>query len=202
MSKKLDAREKRFVDEYLVDLDPQRAAVAAGYATTTARTKSYQWVSNSEQKPHVYEAIQKALEKRSNRTEITADRVLRELALLGFANMEDYVRIGTNGDPYIDLSKLTREQAAALSEIAVDDYVEGRGKNARDVRKVRIKFHDKKGALVDIGKHLGMFKERVEHTGKDGGPIEHKELDAMPTKKLLELLELIRGDSAKEKDSV
>jgi len=165
VSKKLDAREKRFVEEYLIDLNVERAAIEAGYAATTAHTKAYQWVSNGKKKQHVYEAIQKAMEKRSKNTEITAERVLQELALLGFANMEDYIRVGTNGDPYIDLSELTREQAAAISEVAVDDYVEGRGKNAREVRRVRIKFHDKKGALVDIGRHLGMFKDHLEVSG-------------------------------------
>jgi phage terminase small subunit len=38
--KPLDAREQRFVDEYLIDLDPRRAALAAGYSATMARTKA------------------------------------------------------------------------------------------------------------------------------------------------------------------
>lgn len=101
----------------------------------------------------------------AERNDITVDRVLSELALLGFANMEDYIRISKDGDPYVDLSEMTREQAAAISEIAVDDYVEGRGENTRAVKKVRVKFHDKKGALVDIGKYLGMFKDVLDHTG-------------------------------------
>ena len=105
------------------------------------------------------------------RTEITVDRVLNELALLGFANMADYIRIGADGDPFIDLSDLTREQAAAISETMVEDYYEGRGEDARQVRKVRLKFHDKRGALVDIGKHLGMFVDRSEIEVKQKGPL-------------------------------
>ena len=105
------------------------------------------------------------------RTEITVDRVLNELALLGFANMMDYIKIGTDGDPYIDLSDLTREQAAAISEATVEDYTDGRGDDARDVRKVKIKFHDKKGALVDIGKHLGMFVDKSEVDVTVKGPL-------------------------------
>lgn len=78
--KQLDAREQRFVDEYLLDLDPKRAAVAAGYATTTAHNKSYGWVSKSQStKPHVFEAIEKAQAARSERTEITQDWVLTNL---------------------------------------------------------------------------------------------------------------------------
>ncbi len=80
MPQELDAKERRFVSEYLIDLDPKRAAIEAGYSATVAASKAYQWVSNSKVKPHVYEAIQKAMNSRSKRTEITADNVLRELA--------------------------------------------------------------------------------------------------------------------------
>jgi len=75
--KRFDAREQRFVEEYLIDLDPKRAALAAGYAASTADIKSYGWVSNSKStKPHVFAAIIDALAARSERTQITADRVL------------------------------------------------------------------------------------------------------------------------------
>ena len=79
---------------------------------------------------------------------------------------------------FVDLSELTREQAAAISEVTVEDYKDGRGEDARDVRKVKFKLSDKRSALVDIGKHLGMFVERKELTGKDGGPIEVAETPA------------------------
>ena len=112
--------------------------------------------------------LRAAIEKR---TEITVDRVLNELALLGFANMLDYVRIGSDGDPFIDLSELTREQAAAISEATVEDFTDGRGEDSRNVRKVKIKLSDKKSALETIGKHLGMFVDvsKVEVTQR--GPL-------------------------------
>lgn len=73
----LDAREKVFVDEYLTDLDPKRAAIAAGYSPSMANSKAYQWVSDGKTKPHVYEAIQQRMADREKRTEITQDMVLR-----------------------------------------------------------------------------------------------------------------------------
>lgn len=73
----LDAKELRFVQEYLIDLDPKRSAIAAGYSETMANSKAYQWVSNSKIKPFVYKAIQKALKKRGERMDITADKVLK-----------------------------------------------------------------------------------------------------------------------------
>ena len=105
---------------------------------------------------------------------IAATRVLEELAKLAFANMADYMRVGPGGDPVLDFSKLTRDQAAALVEVTVEDYVDGRGEDARQVRRVKFKLASKLVALELLGKHLGLFKDRVEHTGKDGGPVEVK----------------------------
>ena len=160
--KKLDARERRFVGEYLIDLDPKRAALEAGYSKTMAASKAYQWVSNCKVKPHVFAAIQKAEDRRAQRTEITQDRVLFELASLGFSNMQDFLEKGEDGkDVLKQVSALHSQHAAAISELTVDK--DG---------KTKLKLADKRPALVDIGKHLGMFPSRHEHTGKDGGPIE------------------------------
>jgi phage terminase small subunit len=165
-TKALTPQEKRFVDEYLIDLDVNRAALAAGYSKTMAATKAYQWVSKGKVKPHVFAAIQKRQQKRAEKLEINADRVLKELALIGFANMQDYMRANADGDPVLDFSQLTREQAAALSEVTVEAFRDGRGEDARDVSKVKFKLSDKRAALVDIGRHLGMFKENVSITGE------------------------------------
>jgi phage terminase small subunit len=89
---------------------------------------------------------------------VTADDVVTELKLLAFANIMDFMRIGENGDPYIDMSAMTRAQATALAEFTVDDYMEGRGEDAREVKRIRIKMHDKLRPLVELGKHLGMFQ--------------------------------------------
>lgn len=90
---RLNARDKRFVDEYIVDLDPQRAATAAGYSATVARTKAYMWVSNSKTKPLVYEAVQKAMEKRSERTKITADMVLQRYWSIATADANEIMQV-------------------------------------------------------------------------------------------------------------
>ena len=85
--------------------------------------------------------------------------------------MLDYVKV-EGPDAFVDLSTLTRDQAAAIQEITVEDYKDGRGENARDVRRVKVKLSDKRAALVEMGKHLGMFRELHEHSGKDGDPIK------------------------------
>ncbi len=104
--------------------------------------------------------------------EITAERILGELGSIGFANMLDFVTLQEDGTAYVDLSRLDRRKASALQEVTVDSYTEGRGEYARDVKRVKIKLADKRAALVDLGKHLNLFVERHELTGKGGGPIQ------------------------------
>lgn len=99
------------------------------------------------------DATAKAIEKLA----ITKERVLRELSLIGFANMLDYVRVTEAGDPEIDLSRLERDTAAAVQEVTIDSYQDGRGEDAKEVKRIRFKLGDKRAALVDMGKHLGLF---------------------------------------------
>ena len=73
--------------------------------------------------------------------------------------MLDYLDTGNGDQPYIDLSKLTRDQAAALSEVTSKRYFEGKGEDAIPIVETKIKLSDKRGALELLGKHLGIFKD-------------------------------------------
>ncbi len=163
----LTDKQQRFVEEYLIDLNATQAAIRAGYSADTARQIGAENLS----KPVIADAIAEAQAERSKRTQITADMVLAELAKLGFSNMQDYMKAGPGGDPYLDFSELTRDQAAALQELTVEDFLDGRGEDAREVRRVRFKLADKRAALESVGKHLGMFRDKVELSGPEGGPI-------------------------------
>jgi len=93
-------------------------------------------------------------------TTISIERVLRELEKIGFANMLDYVKVDDEGQPCLDFTDLDREKAAAIGEIITDVIT-----NPRDgsiTRRTKFKLLDKKGALVDLGKHLGMFVDRKD----------------------------------------
>lgn len=103
--------------------------------------------------------VEEILAEGAAKAGVTVQRVVEELAKVGFANMQDYMRSGTDGDPYLDFSGLTRDQAAALAEVTVEDFKDGRGEDARDVRRVKFKLADKLSALEKLGKHLGMFKD-------------------------------------------
>jgi phage terminase small subunit len=102
---------------------------------------------------------------------MAAKEILQELSAIGRANMADYMTVGSDGDPQLHFSELTREQTAALVEVTVETHVEGRAEDAKKVKKIRFKLHDKRAALVDLGRYYGLFKDRVEHGGKDGAPL-------------------------------
>lgn len=158
----LTPKQERFVAEYLIDLNATQAAIRAGYSQKTAQQQGSRLLLNV----LVQEAIAKGREKTAAKLEITKERIVEELAKIGFSNMLDYMRAGTDGDPYLDFSSLTREQAAALAEVTVEDFKDGRGEDARDVRRIKFKLHDKKGALVDMAKMLGFMIEKHEHSGE------------------------------------
>src|SRR4051812_25203704 len=167
MGKDLTPKQKRFVAEYLIDLNGTQAVIRAGYSKNGADVQAIRLLGNA----RIASELAARQAKRATKFEVTADKVVEELAKIGFCNMQDYMRVGADGDPYLDFSALSRDQAAALSEVTVEDFKDGRGDDARDVRRVKFKLADKRAALVDLGKHLGLFKERVELTGKDGGRV-------------------------------
>ena len=164
---RLTPKQSRFIREFLVDLNATQAAIRAGYSRKSARVTGAETLT----KPAVEKAIAAARAKVEAKLECTADDIAREMHRLGFANMLDYMQPGADGDPHLDFSKLTRDQAAALTEVTVEDFKDGRGEEQRDVRRVKFKLADKRAALVDLSKLLGYMRERHEHTGKDGGPI-------------------------------
>jgi phage terminase small subunit len=161
---KLTPKQARFVQEYLIDLNAAQAAIRAGYSAKTARVIGHENLT----KPDIAAAIKKAMAERAERTELTADWVVDELRKIAGANMADYMKANPAGDPYLDFSALTRDQTAALHEVTVEAYVDGRGEDARDVKRVKFKLYDKRAALVDLGRHLGLFEIKHRIDGKIG----------------------------------
>lgn len=162
----LTAKQQRFVEEYLVDLNATQAAIRAGYSENTAKEQGCQNLT----KLNIQSAIAEAQKERSERTQITADRVLEELGKIAFADIRKAVRWGRNpidktsenADPnglgmfpvsLIPSEEIDDDTAVAVSEVSLTQA------------GIKIKMHDKKSALVDVGKHLGMFVENHKHSG-------------------------------------
>lgn len=152
----LPAKRARFVEEYLIDSNGTQAAIRAGYSPKTAQMQASQLLTY----PGVADAVAAGRARLAEQSTVKAEDVIRELAKLGFANMEHYTRVNGLGDMVIDLSDLTSDQMAAISEITVETYTDGKGEDAETVKRTKFKLADKRAALVDLGKHLGLFTDK------------------------------------------
>lgn len=142
-------KQKRFVEEYLIDLNATQAAIRAGYSPKTAKDIGCENLA----KPNISDAIDKAMAERSRRTGINQDRILLELARIGLAKITDVV------DP--DTGKIRPD--ASEDDLACIQSIKIKPNEFGTEREV--KLYDKKSALVDLGKHLGLFKDKVELGG-------------------------------------
>ena len=148
--KTLTAKEQRFVDEYLVDLDPQRAAIAAGYSETTARIKSYGWVSKPDDKPHVYQAVQVGKEARAEKLNLDADDVLRhaqQLAMYDIRRLYD-----KDGEP-LPPHQLPEDLARIVQ-----------GVQRRPDGSYQYRLPDRNVATERLIKHLGLYEKDNRQT--------------------------------------
>lgn len=183
----LTPKQARFCEEYMIHLNASHAAILAGYTRASAGEMGYSLL----QKPHVQQCLREMEAHRQKRTMITADRILCELANLGLANMLDYLTVEDDGSVVTDLSRLTREKAAAIQEIQVVEYTTGTGSEAKLVKRTKIKLYDKKSPLEMIARHLGMFRDDGPDPAVLGG------LDADKRRAARQALLTVLGDAAK-----
>lgn len=161
-------KQKRFCEEYLIDLNATQAAIRAGYSPDTAKSIGYENLT----KPDIRAHIDRAMAERSRRTGVNADRVIQELAKIAFVNATDVI------DPKTATVKENAlpEDTAAIQSVKVKTFGE-------DGLEREIKMADKLRALELLGRHLGMFKDKLELSG--GLDIEKTKLD--------DLLQQMRG---------
>lgn len=163
----MNLRQALFVQEYLVDLNGGKAYKRAGYTCTDK--SAAEMASKLLQTKLVKAAIDRALSMRMERMQITQDRVLAEYAKIAFL---DPRRFFNKDGTLMAVHEMPEDVAATLSGIDLVSLVAGEGSEG-NITTAKIKFSDKKAALDSIAKHLGMFTDKMEVTGKDGGPQEH-----------------------------
>mgnify|MGYP000068340464 FL=1 len=180
----LTDKQKRFCEEYLIDLNATQAAIRAGYSPKTAEQTASRLLRNVK----VQEYIAKRQKELSRSTEITQERVIKELALIAFSNNADYAHVvekkmqveadgalvdvlDKDGNPVmyrtvepVLTEELTEEQKRALAVI----------KKGRD--GLEVKSCDKVKALELLGKHLGIFTDKIEANVNDTTRSELSEL--------------------------
>ena len=155
-------KQKRFVEEYLIDLNATQAAIRAGYSPETA----YSIGSENLKKPEIRACIEKAMAERSKRTGINQDRIIMELAKIGLLNPKDLVDF----DEATVKEEATEDDLAAIASVRVKRFPT---KDGEGIER-EIKMHDKTKALELLGRHFGMFKDKVEVSGLEE---EKKKLD-------------------------
>jgi len=139
-------QHERFCQEYLIDLNGTKAAKRAKYSEKTACVQASQLLT----KLNIQKRIAELQAKRTERTEISQDKVLIELACLGHSNIKNYIKHAADGFiQFKDIDKISEEDAKAIEAIKVN-YKEGR---------IEFKLHSKTKTLEMIGRHLGMFKD-------------------------------------------
>lgn len=161
----LTDKQRRFVDEYLVDLNATQAAIRAEYSEKTARQQGQRLLTNVD----IQAAIQEARAQQQERTQITADAVLREYAKIAFFDPRKLFQ--DNGQPK-DITMLDDDTAGALAGLDVLEEYEGSGRDREFVGYTKkYKIADKLRALDALGKHLGLFDKDGGDEDNDGGGI-------------------------------
>jgi len=149
---KLTAKQERFVEEYLVDLNATQAAIRAGYSSKTANEQGSQLLANLS----IRARIDEAMAELSRRTGVNQERVIRELARLAFVNAPDVIDVKS-----ATLKEgVTEDDTAAIQSVKVKIISGDIESEERE-----IKLADKLKALELLGKHFGMFTDKVSLVG-------------------------------------
>jgi phage terminase small subunit len=150
----LNHKQKRFCQEYIIDLNGTKAAERSGYSQDSAHSIANELLK----KPEIKNYIQELEDDRARRTGITADRVIIELAKIAFSDVRSLYK----EDGFLKLPHEMGEEAHFVSSIETDEIF---GHDAKVDAKVKqgetkkVKLYDKTRALEHLGKHLGIFEK-------------------------------------------
>ncbi len=149
MAKKLTDKQKKFVEEYLIDLNATQSAIRAGYSPKTANEQGARLLANVS----IQEAISKAMAERSRRTGINQDRIVQELARIAFVKITDVV------DPDGEINtNASDDDLACIESYKVEDSDSVNGSSS----KREVKLASKIKALELLGKHVGMWNDKIQ----------------------------------------
>lgn len=155
----LSPKQQRFCEEYVKDLNGTQAATRAGYSPKTANEQSSRLLA----KVNVQEKIAQLQAEITERNKLKADDVIQELRALGFWSINDFIG---EGNIINDISTQERDMNKPVVGIKITEKFTTFGKGDEAVTEkivtTELKFADKRGALVDLGRHLGVFKEDNE----------------------------------------
>lgn len=151
-------KQKRFCEEYLIDLNATQAAIRAGYSPDTAGAIGAENLT----KPEIQRAVAQAMAERSRRTGVNAERVVLELAKVAFVNVGNV----------IDATDATLKEDAAPEDLAAIQSIKVKDMGEMGIER-EIRMADKLKALELLGRHLGMFNDKMRLDAKlDTGKLD------------------------------
>lgn len=144
---KLTKTQERFCNEFIIDLNATQAGIRTGYAKRSVR----QITSRLMTKDNIQQRIRELMEKREQRLKVDADAVVTELTRIAFSDIGEFIEITKDGTVIPkQLDELGSSRTRLIQEIQSDPK-----------SGIKLKLHDKMNALINLGKHLGLFEERV-----------------------------------------
>ncbi len=196
-------KQQQFIDAYVAEANATKAAIAAGYSANSARVQGSRLLADADISAEIERKRAQISKRVLGRYEVTRERIVEELAKMGFSNMADYTAI-QGEEVVLDFSEVTRDQMAAVREITSEVYTEGRGEDARPVKRTKFSLYDRRAALMDLAKLEGHVVDRQQLSGPNGGPIpiaaahvvSAGELNPETRAKLREALEAMGDDDA------
>ena len=161
-TKKLTPRQAMFVSEILVDGNAAAAAKRAGYAPKAAKEQGYDLLT----RPHIAEAVAAKRAKRLERNEVTADRVMQELARIAFLDIRKALNPDGSMKP---LDQLDDDTAAAIAGLDLAEIRDGDGAPIGVLKKIKIA--DKLVALDKLARNFGLLQDKVKLVNDEDNPI-------------------------------
>ena len=170
---KLREKSKQFCREYIVDLNPMKAYQKVYKCSyNTAKANAYRMLADVRIQAYISDLKQQSIERIQSETEleISADRVLQEVAQRAYTNMADFIAFNEEGQAELSLEGLSRILMAGVKKIKYTDLqpikiVEMGVEIEREAIRTEIELHDNGRYLEMLMKHLGLLKEKIEVVG-------------------------------------
>jgi len=172
----LTERQQSFVQEYLIDLNGEAAYARAGYKArgASARTNAWRLLTNAD----IQAAIREAQQARIARVNVRADDVLRELMKVAYSDMRRFSTWGPDGVALKPSGDLDSDSAACVAEVSQTTSESG--------GSIKFRLHSKVQALELLGRHLALFKDKLEITERKN------ELESLTDDELAERIKKLR----------
>ncbi|REK69330.1 terminase small subunit [Paenibacillus paeoniae] len=151
----LNAKQQKFADEYLIDLNATQAAIRAGYSVKTAKEQGARLLTNA----NIRGYVDARMAEHSRRTGVNQERIIRELARVAFLDPTKLVNMG-DATVFEDASE---DDTAAIASVKVKEVSGDVDSIEREVR-----FADKLKALELLGKRFGMWIDKQQVHNVEG----------------------------------